>query len=100
MPYPLLGENTLVLSDTLCLRANHGGKLELVCRVADTYATSMVEARVHAHLFRYRADHLDGCQHLALDVSVHARRVAAAARGASITHVPPPCFLSPLAPRS
>lgn len=37
VPYPLLGENTLVLSDLLCVRpakGGRGGAMELVCRCA------------------------------------------------------------------
>ena len=36
VPYPMLGENTLVLSDLLCVRPVAGGRgsntMELVCR--------------------------------------------------------------------
>ena len=32
VPYPLLGENTLVLSDVLCVAPNAQGRLALFCR--------------------------------------------------------------------
>lgn len=32
VPYPLLGDNTLVLSDVLCLAPGRDGQLRLTCR--------------------------------------------------------------------
>ena len=43
VPYPLLGENTLVLSDSICVGPNEHGKLCLFCRVGDTYPDQMIE---------------------------------------------------------
>ncbi len=40
VPYPLLGENTLVLSDVLCLAPNKGGQLCLTCRYAAPSCTA------------------------------------------------------------
>ena len=34
VPYPILGENTMVLSDTLCVAPNDKGELCLTCRCA------------------------------------------------------------------
>ena len=42
VPYPVLGENTLVLADLLCVRpvaGGKGGEMELVCRWADKQGT-------------------------------------------------------------
>ncbi|KAL4858599.1 G protein-activated inward rectifier potassium channel 4 [Chlorella vulgaris] len=56
VPYPLLGENTLVLSDVLCVRpaAGDAAAMELVCRVADTYPNQMVEVGARIYLYRWR----------------------------------------------
>ncbi|GAB4816589.1 hypothetical protein N2152v2_003635 [Parachlorella kessleri] len=54
VPYPLLGENTLVLSDVLCLAPNKAGQLCLTCRVADTYPNQMVDLTVRMYLYRWR----------------------------------------------
>eukprot|EP00887_Chlorella_sp_A99_P001604 scaffold8.g1604.t1 len=56
VPYPLLGENTLVLSDVLCVSPNAQGKLSLRCRVADTYPNQMVEMTVRAYLYRWSTE--------------------------------------------
>lgn len=53
VPYPLLGENTLVVSDSLCVSWTRGGALELVARVGDTYPNQMVEVVVHFILYRW-----------------------------------------------
>jgi len=54
VPYPLLGENTLVLSDTLCVAPNERGNMCLYCRVGDTYPDQMVEIIVKMYLYRWR----------------------------------------------
>lgn len=53
VPYPLLGDNTLVLSDVLCLAPNKRGQLCLTCRVADTYPNQMVDLTVRMYLYRW-----------------------------------------------
>lgn len=55
VPYPLLGENTLVLSDSLCLSDAGDGRLELAVRVGDTYPNQMTEITVHMFLYRWRS---------------------------------------------
>eukprot|EP00887_Chlorella_sp_A99_P007248 scaffold2.g7248.t1 len=55
VPYPLLFENTLVLSDVLCLRPSPGGYQELVCRVGDTYPNNMLESTGTMHLYRWKS---------------------------------------------
>ena len=54
VPYPLLGENTLVLSDNLCVGPNEHGKLCLFCRVGDTYPDQMIEIIAKLYLYRWR----------------------------------------------
>lgn len=54
VPYPLLGENTLVLSDVLCVAPNEDGELCLLCRVADTYPNQMLEITVKMLLYRWK----------------------------------------------
>lgn len=54
VPYPLLGENTLVLSDTLCVAPNERGNMCLYCRVGDTYPDQMVEIIAKIYLYRWR----------------------------------------------
>ncbi len=50
VPYPLLGENTLVLSDVLCLSPNKAGQLCLTCRCASTPLQSLrPHALMHMH---------------------------------------------------
>lgn len=51
VPYPLLGENTFVVSDTACV-CTVDGVLTLMWRVGDTYANQMVEAHARAYLLR------------------------------------------------
>lgn len=43
VPYPLLGDNTLVLSDTMCVHEDDQGRLCLTVRVADTYPNQVIE---------------------------------------------------------
>ena len=62
VPFPLLGENTLVLSDVLCVRPASGssdGALELACRVGDVYPNQMLDATARMYLYRWRS--LDWC---------------------------------------
>ncbi|KAL4443440.1 hypothetical protein ABPG75_011177 [Micractinium tetrahymenae] len=58
VPYPLLGENTLVISDVLCVRPVEGergsSRMQLVCRVADTYPSQMLEVTARIFLYRWR----------------------------------------------
>ncbi|PSC68160.1 E set domain-containing [Micractinium conductrix] len=53
VPYPLLGENTLVLSDVLCVAPNEEGTPCLMCRAADTYPNQMLEITVRMYLYRW-----------------------------------------------
>ncbi|KAL4447568.1 hypothetical protein ABPG75_004787 [Micractinium tetrahymenae] len=53
VPYPLLGENTLVLSDVLCIAPNEHGVPSLICRVADTYPNQMLEITGRMYLYRW-----------------------------------------------
>ena len=55
VPYPLLGENTLVLSDVLCVAPNEDGQPVLYCRVGDTYPNQMVEITAKMLLYRWKA---------------------------------------------
>lgn len=54
VPYPLLGENTLVLSDVLCISPNSSGSLCLFCRVGDTYPDQMIEIIAKIYLYRWK----------------------------------------------
>ena len=54
VPYPLLGENTLVLSDNLCVAPNEDGLLCLYCRVGDTYPNQMLEISARMFLYRWK----------------------------------------------
>lgn len=54
VPYPLLGENTLVLSDVLCVAPNQDGHPCLIARAADTYPNQMLEITVRMYLYRWR----------------------------------------------
>jgi Inward rectifier potassium channel C-terminal domain len=56
VPYPLLGENTLVLSDVLCVSPNEDGELVLYCRVGDTYPNQMLEITAKMVLYRWKKD--------------------------------------------
>lgn len=53
VPYPLLGENTLVLSDVLCIAPNERGVPSLICRAADTYPNQMLEITARMYLYRW-----------------------------------------------
>jgi hypothetical protein len=53
VPYPLLGENTLVLSDVCCITPNEDGVPCLMCRAADTYPNQMLEILVRVYLYRW-----------------------------------------------
>jgi len=52
VPYPLLGDNTLVLSDGATLARTRDGGTALMFRVGDTYPNQHVEACVKAYLYR------------------------------------------------
>lgn len=54
VPYPLLGENTLCLSDSLCLSRTRAGRVALMVRVGDTYPNQHLEVCVKAYLYRWR----------------------------------------------
>ena len=63
VPYPLLGENTLVLSDVLCVAPNEDGFLCLYCRVGDTYPNQMLEISAKMFLYRWKGvEELSGAQ--------------------------------------
>ena len=63
VPYPLLGENTLAVSDSLCISQNSDGTLRLSVRVADTYPANIVEMTVSMHLYRWGAPDAQGNSH-------------------------------------
>ena len=52
LPYPALGENTLVVSDACVLTARNGAR-QLMFRVGDTRPGQMVEAHVRAYLYEW-----------------------------------------------
>ncbi|KAK9837394.1 hypothetical protein WJX84_010244 [Apatococcus fuscideae] len=55
VPFPLLGENTLVLSDTMCLAPDENGHLSVMFRVGDTYGgNQFVDVSVRAYIYRWR----------------------------------------------
>jgi hypothetical protein len=54
VPYPLLGDNTLVLSDVLCVCPNERGNLCVYCRVGDTYPNQMLEITAKMYLYRWK----------------------------------------------
>ncbi|KAK2080060.1 hypothetical protein QBZ16_002456 [Prototheca wickerhamii] len=54
VPYPLLGHNTLVLSDAMCLFTDERGRRCLAARVADTYPNQVIEVTAKMHLYRWR----------------------------------------------
>lgn len=54
VPYPLLGENTLVVSGVACV-CMVDGALTIMWRVGDTYANQMVEVHARAYVLRYVA---------------------------------------------
>ena len=54
VPYPLLGENTLCLSDSLCLSRTRSGQVALMVRVGDTYPNQHLEVCAKAYLYRWR----------------------------------------------
>ena len=56
VPYPLLGENTLVLSDVMCVAPNEDGQLVLYARVGDTYPNQMLEITAKMILYRWKKD--------------------------------------------
>jgi len=58
VPYPLIGENTLVLSDVLCISPNEDGELVLYCRVGDTYPNQMLEITAKMFLYRWKEQEL------------------------------------------
>jgi hypothetical protein len=54
VPYPILGENTLVLSDVLCVCPDEKGRLCLFSRVGDTYPSQLIELEAKMILFRWK----------------------------------------------
>jgi hypothetical protein len=54
VPYPLLGENTLVISDSCVLAPDDNGHLALLFRVGDTYPNQHLEVVVRAYVYRWR----------------------------------------------
>ncbi|KAK9809900.1 hypothetical protein WJX72_001263 [[Myrmecia] bisecta] len=53
VPYPWRMENTLVLSDMICV-ASRDGQLRLMFRLGDTYPNQMLEVCARAYLYRWR----------------------------------------------
>lgn len=53
-PYPLLGENTLVISDSLCLARTRRGATALMFRIGDSYPSQTIEACVKCYLWRWK----------------------------------------------
>ncbi|DBB04690.1 TPA: hypothetical protein ACH3X1_012745 [Trebouxia sp. C0004] len=53
VPYPVLQENTLVLSNFLVV-AKRNGKLSLMFRVGDTYPNQMLQVQVRAYFYRWK----------------------------------------------
>ncbi|KAK9805912.1 hypothetical protein WJX73_004138 [Symbiochloris irregularis] len=54
VPYPLLGENTLVVSDCLILAPDERGRLALMFRIGDTYPTQHLDVTIRAYVYRWR----------------------------------------------
>ena len=54
VPYPLLGENTLCVSDSLVLGTDREGAPALLVRVGDTYPNQHLEVVVKAYLYKWR----------------------------------------------
>ncbi|KAK9856462.1 hypothetical protein WJX84_003016 [Apatococcus fuscideae] len=55
VPFPLLGENTLVLSDHMCLAPDENGHMSIMFRVGDTYGgNQFVDVSVRAYVYRWR----------------------------------------------
>jgi len=55
VPYPLLKENTLVLSDQMTLLRRRGGRLELSARVGDVYPNQARRRLFLAHFYVFPA---------------------------------------------
>ncbi|KAL3145303.1 hypothetical protein ABBQ38_001566 [Trebouxia sp. C0009 RCD-2024] len=53
VPYPVLQENTLVLSNFLVV-GKRNGKLSLMFRVGDTYPNQMLQVQVRAYFYRWK----------------------------------------------
>ncbi|KAL3154506.1 hypothetical protein ABBQ32_013968 [Trebouxia sp. C0010 RCD-2024] len=60
VPYPLLGENTLVISDSLVLSPGPGGKPQLQVRIGDTYPNQHVEITVRIYIYRWITTDVSG----------------------------------------
>ncbi|KAK9916760.1 hypothetical protein WJX75_006642 [Coccomyxa subellipsoidea] len=60
VPYPLLGENTLVISDSIVLAPDDKGQLALIVRVGDTYPNQHLEVVVRMYLYRWRPSRKPG----------------------------------------
>lgn len=70
VPYPLLRENTLVLSDVLVLGRRPGGRLELQARVGDVYPNQVnTPTQCHAQSKQLKLPAHVGVDHL--DVPIH-----------------------------
>jgi len=54
VPYPLLGENTLCVSDSLVLGTDKDGAPALLVRVGDTYPNQHLEVVIKAYVYKWR----------------------------------------------
>ncbi|KDD76315.1 inward potassium channel rectifier, partial [Helicosporidium sp. ATCC 50920] len=53
VPYPLLGDNTLALADSLVLYRGSDGGLRLAARAADTYPNQALDVTARMYLYRW-----------------------------------------------
>ncbi|DBB04045.1 hypothetical protein WJX77_007564 [Trebouxia sp. C0004] len=60
VPYPLLGENTLVISDSLVLCPGADSKPRLQVRIGDTYPNQHVEISVRVYIYRWITTDVSG----------------------------------------
>ncbi|KAK9825397.1 hypothetical protein WJX81_000403 [Elliptochloris bilobata] len=60
VPYPLLGENTLAIADTLVLAPDENGDQALMFRVGDTYPNQHLEVVVRCYLYRWKVTRKPG----------------------------------------
>lgn len=60
VPYPLLGENTLVISDSLVLAPGADGHPRLQVRIGDTYPNQHVEISLRVYIYRWITTDVSG----------------------------------------